>query len=246
MCVSRRCHVCSGATKSFECQRRRLPTPAGLPSRFGVSQLMDGWRSARIHYRPICQLGLRLVHYPLLFIYFIFYFYVLFFSDPLPHFYYYVKLYILYMFIRKLNYQMIQSWGTQCFFSFLDRMAYGNDGGLVLIDIIQKSVLLSMASVDLYSSADPYTRLPRSPKRPTDSANSRAAVDLDDNSVRSPSCDQVKCGIRVKDTNRSPTRIVCTQFDSIMRWAKPIGVRECVGGKGKGHWDFCVLCRDQT
>lgn len=141
---------------------------------------------------------------------------------------------------------MIQSWGTQCFFYFLDRMAYGNDGGLVLIDIIQKSVLLSMASVDLYSSADPYTRLPRSPKRPTDSANSRAAVDLDDNSVRSPSCDQVKCGIRVKDTNRSPTRIVCTQFDSIMRWAKPIGVRECVGGKGKGHWDFCVLCRDQT
>ncbi|XP_046649420.1 syntaxin-binding protein 5-like isoform X3 [Daphnia pulicaria] len=73
-------------------------------------------------------------------------------------------------------------------------MAYGNDGGLVLIDIIQKSVLLSMASVDLYSSADPYTRLPRSPKRPTDSANSRAAADLDDNSVRSPSCDQSRNG----------------------------------------------------
>ncbi|EFX88611.1 hypothetical protein DAPPUDRAFT_41708 [Daphnia pulex] len=79
-------------------------------------------------------------------------------------------------------------------------MAYGNDGGLVLIDIIQKSVLLSMASVDLYSSADPYTRLPRSPKRPTDSANSRAAADLDDNSVRSPSCDQVKCGIQISRT----------------------------------------------
>lgn len=68
-------------------------------------------------------------------------------------------------------------------------MAYGNDGGLVLVDIVQKSVLLSMASVDLYSSADPYTRLPRSPKRLTDSAINRA--DLDDHSCRSPSCDQV-------------------------------------------------------
>ena len=70
-----------------------------------------------------------------------------------------------------------------------DRMAYGNDGGLVLVDIVQKSVLLSMASVDLYSSADPYTRLPRSPKRPTDSANSRAEPD---DSCRPPSCDQVR------------------------------------------------------
>lgn len=77
------------------------------------------------------------------------------------------------------------------FVFLISRMAYGNDGGLVLIDIIQKSVLLSMASVDLYSSADPYTRLPRSPKRPTDSANSRAG-EFDDNSVRSPSGDQVK------------------------------------------------------
>ncbi|KAK4019250.1 hypothetical protein OUZ56_001276 [Daphnia magna] len=72
-------------------------------------------------------------------------------------------------------------------------MAYGNDGGLVLVDIIQKSVLLSMASVDLYSSADPYTRLPRSPKRPTDGVSSRAG-ELDDNSIRSPSCDQSRNG----------------------------------------------------
>lgn len=69
-------------------------------------------------------------------------------------------------------------------------MAYGNDGGLVLVDIVQKSVLLSMASVDLYSSADPYTRLPRSPKRPTDGPNNRP--DADDFSCRSPSCDQVR------------------------------------------------------
>ena len=77
-------------------------------------------------------------------------------------------------------------------------MAYGNDSGLVLIDVIQKSVLLSMASVDLYSSADPYTRLPRSPKRLTgDQATggvtgpgiSRAEQASDDQSCRSPSYD---------------------------------------------------------
>ena len=77
-------------------------------------------------------------------------------------------------------------------------MAYGNDSGLVLIDIIQKSVLLSMASADLYSSADPYTRLPRSPKRPTGDAAqatvsgsgiNRTEQASDDQSCRSPSYD---------------------------------------------------------
>ena len=65
-------------------------------------------------------------------------------------------------------------------------MAYGNDGGLVVVDFVQKSVLLSMATADLYSSADPYTRLPRSPKRPNDSHK----TDVEE-SCRSPSSDQV-------------------------------------------------------
>ena len=65
-------------------------------------------------------------------------------------------------------------------------MAYGNEGGLVLIDTVQKSVLLSMGSMDLYSSADPYTRLPRSPKRPGDG-----------DECRSPSTDQVSRSFRI-------------------------------------------------
>lgn len=48
-----------GATESIECQRRRLPSPGRLPSRFGLSQLLDGWRGAGIDNGPICQLGLR-------------------------------------------------------------------------------------------------------------------------------------------------------------------------------------------
>lgn len=75
-----------------------------------------------------------------------------------------------------------------CFFFLMVSMAYGNEGGLVLVDVVQKSVLLSMPSVELYSSADPYTRLPRSPKRPGDAPGTR--FDPDDPSFRSPS-DQV-------------------------------------------------------
>jgi syntaxin-binding protein 5 len=112
----------------------------------------------------------------------------------------FIMLYVMFTKIELSNDSIIEKYKVFCIGDAIHRMAYGNDGGLVLIDIIQKSVLLSMASVDLYSSADPYTRLPRSPKRPTDSANSRAA-DIDDNSVRSPSCDQVKC---VSRTTRDP------------------------------------------
>lgn len=75
----------------------------------------------------------------------------------------------------------------------LRRMAYGNEGGLILVDVVQKSVLLSMPSVELYSSADPYTRLPRSPKRPGEGPSTR--FDPDDPSFRSPS-DQV-CSLRL-------------------------------------------------
>lgn len=61
-------------------------------------------------------------------------------------------------------------------------MAYGNEYGLVLIDIVQKTCLLQIASPDLYGAQDPYARQPRSPKR------------LDpyrDDQAQSPSIDQV-------------------------------------------------------
>ena len=75
----------------------------------------------------------------------------------------------------------------------LNRLAYGNDGGLVVMDIMQKSVLISMATSDLYSSADPYTRLPRSPKRPPPPTNADPYGDAfaAGDQCRSPSTDQV-------------------------------------------------------
>lgn len=62
-------------------------------------------------------------------------------------------------------------------------MAYGNEHGLVIVDIVQKQCLLNVASPDLYGAQDPYSRTPRSPKR-SDITNR-------EEQVRSPSIDQV-------------------------------------------------------
>ncbi|XP_058805120.1 syntaxin-binding protein 5 isoform X5 [Phymastichus coffea] len=63
-------------------------------------------------------------------------------------------------------------------------MAYGNDSGLVVVDIVQKVTLLVMCTSELGGSADPQRAL-RSPKRQDD-----AKRDADDK-ARSPSVDQM-------------------------------------------------------
>uniref|UniRef100_A0A6A7FXP2 Syntaxin-binding protein 5-like isoform X2 n=3 Tax=Hirondellea gigas TaxID=1518452 RepID=A0A6A7FXP2_9CRUS len=62
-------------------------------------------------------------------------------------------------------------------------IAYGNESGLVIVDYIQNTCLLNMGTPELYGSADPYQRVPRSPKK----LDSR---DKDDDRDRSPSSDQ--------------------------------------------------------
>ncbi|XP_068127055.1 syntaxin-binding protein 5-like isoform X2 [Hyperolius riggenbachi] len=44
-------------------------------------------------------------------------------------------------------------------------LAFGNCTGLAVIDYIQKSILLSMGTIDLYGTSDPYQRQPRSPRK---------------------------------------------------------------------------------
>ncbi|XP_005231145.1 syntaxin-binding protein 5-like isoform X2 [Falco biarmicus] len=44
-------------------------------------------------------------------------------------------------------------------------VAFGNCNGLAVVDIMQKTVLLSMGTLDLYGSSDPYQRQPRSPRK---------------------------------------------------------------------------------
>lgn len=62
-------------------------------------------------------------------------------------------------------------------------MAFGNESGLAIIDIIQNICIFNVASPDLYGAQDPYSRVPRSPKR------SEAPLSKDEQ--RSPSIDQV-------------------------------------------------------
>ena len=45
------------------------------------------------------------------------------------------------------------------------RLAYGNDSGLVIVDMLQRTCLLNMGTPDLYGTADPYQRAARSPKK---------------------------------------------------------------------------------
>ncbi|XP_023179227.1 syntaxin-binding protein 5 isoform X2 [Drosophila hydei] len=67
-----------------------------------------------------------------------------------------------------------------CINSSYGLMAYGTEYGLVIIDIIQKICLLSVACPDLYGAHDPYSRTPKSPKR----------IESKEEQSRSPSSDQ--------------------------------------------------------
>ncbi|KFV72009.1 Syntaxin-binding protein 5-like, partial [Dryobates pubescens] len=44
-------------------------------------------------------------------------------------------------------------------------VAFGNCNGLAVVDFMQRTVLLSMGTLDLYGSSDPYQRQPRSPRK---------------------------------------------------------------------------------
>lgn len=74
-------------------------------------------------------------------------------------------------------------------------MAYGNDTGVVVVDIVQKVSLLVMCTSDLGGSVDPQRAL-RSPKRQDDgSTASSASTTKADDKARSPNIDQVKDSI---------------------------------------------------
>ncbi|XP_060577978.1 syntaxin-binding protein 5-like isoform X2 [Ruditapes philippinarum] len=72
-------------------------------------------------------------------------------------------------------------------------LAFGNESGLAIVDIIQKTCLLNLGTPDLYGSMDPYQRAPRSPRgkkpmqpQPLDGSNPA----LNDEGARSPTSDQ--------------------------------------------------------
>ncbi|KAK4881718.1 hypothetical protein RN001_005037 [Aquatica leii] len=72
-------------------------------------------------------------------------------------------------------------------------MAYGNEAGVVVVDIEQKVCLLNIGSPDLYGAQDPYSRAPRSPKKSQLCGNDGLGIypDKEDRQPRSPSVDQI-------------------------------------------------------
>ncbi|XP_056630507.1 syntaxin-binding protein 5 isoform X1 [Diorhabda sublineata] len=71
-------------------------------------------------------------------------------------------------------------------------MAYGNEAGIVIIDIEQKVCLLNVGSPDMYGAQDPYSRVPRSPKKGQLAAETgNVYSDKEDRQPRSPSIDQM-------------------------------------------------------
>ncbi|XP_055615497.1 syntaxin-binding protein 5 isoform X4 [Toxorhynchites rutilus septentrionalis] len=62
-------------------------------------------------------------------------------------------------------------------------MAYGNEYGLAVVDIVQKKCLLNLSTQEMYVSLELFARTPKSPKR-LESTQSR------EDNIRSPSIDQ--------------------------------------------------------
>jgi hypothetical protein len=50
-------------------------------------------------------------------------------------------------------------------FFFLNRLIFGLENGLVVIDYLSQSILMNMATGDLYGTMDPFQRTSVSPKR---------------------------------------------------------------------------------
>ncbi|CAH1103906.1 unnamed protein product [Psylliodes chrysocephalus] len=72
-------------------------------------------------------------------------------------------------------------------------LAYGNEAGIVIIDIEQRVCLLNVGSPDLYGAQDPYSRVPRSPKKNQQTVAETLPIytDREDRQPRSPSIDQI-------------------------------------------------------
>lgn len=66
-------------------------------------------------------------------------------------------------------------------------MAYGNESGIVIIDIVQKISLIVLNTADIGGNTDPCQRVLRSPKRQDELKREN------EDKARSPSTDQVKC-----------------------------------------------------
>ncbi|CAH1799063.1 unnamed protein product [Owenia fusiformis] len=108
---------------------------------------------------------------------------------------------------------------SMCINSSYGLLAFGNECGLAVVDIVQKICLWNMGTPDLYGSMDPYQRAPRSPKvrKPGDSFSQS----LNNDECKSPSSDQSPEG-GVTSPNGTSNRVsLCPDLDSINESGSP-------------------------
>ncbi|XP_033864798.2 syntaxin-binding protein 5-like isoform X11 [Acipenser ruthenus] len=104
-------------------------------------------------------------------------------------------------------------------------VAFGNSNGLAVVDFIQKTVLLSMGTIDLYGSSDPYLRQLRSPRRSKQlpaglSELSDSPVSLELERCKSPTSDNVNghCTSPTSQPCSTGKRVSATEGAKLNRW----------------------------
>ncbi|XP_041115367.1 syntaxin-binding protein 5-like isoform X11 [Polyodon spathula] len=104
-------------------------------------------------------------------------------------------------------------------------VAFGNSNGLAVVDFIQKTVLLSMGTIDLYGSSDPYPRQLRSPRRSKQltaglSELSDSPVSLELERCKSPTSDNVNghCTSPTSQPCSTGKRVSATEGAKLNRW----------------------------
>ncbi|XP_062701935.1 syntaxin-binding protein 5 isoform X6 [Aedes albopictus] len=100
-------------------------------------------------------------------------------------------------------------------------MAYGNEYGLAVVDIVQKICLLNLSTQEIYGSLDMYIKTPRSPKR-------LESVQSKEDQLRSPSIDQINglCGSSTVVTGGSNGATSCATTPNSVNSSMPSSLQE--------------------
>lgn len=100
-------------------------------------------------------------------------------------------------------------------------MAYGNEYGLAVVDIVQKTCLLNLSTQEIYGSLDMYIKTPRSPKR-------LESVQSKEDQLRSPSIDQINglCGSSNVVTGGSNGGTSCATTPNSVNSSMPSSLQE--------------------
>ncbi|XP_026182641.1 syntaxin-binding protein 5 isoform X4 [Mastacembelus armatus] len=92
-------------------------------------------------------------------------------------------------------------------------VVFGNSNGLAVVDYLQKTLLLNMGTLELYSPSEPYQRQPRSPRK----ARQPSGALCDSNDGSNPPEDRCKSPTSVKSKSRHFSKTVANDLAKISR-----------------------------